>query len=69
MSLFNGSPLPKVAAAAAIVGAIAFAVKAQFDGDPTTEVDWKALYTAIAAGIGLLFARQNNASSEDVGIK
>lgn len=45
-------------------------VTAIFDGDPTTSPDWIAMKTSaalVAAGFGLIFARDNNKSSEDVG--
>ncbi len=58
-----------VAGIAAIVAAIALAVKAEFDGDPATVADWAAAVTAILAGIGLILARDNNVTSEDAGAK
>jgi hypothetical protein len=39
------------------------------DGDPTTNPQWAAFGTAVAAAVGLLFARDNNKTSEDVGAK
>lgn len=51
-------------------GAVSQTVTAIFDGDPSTNPDWVALKTSaalVAAGFGLIFARDNNKSSEDVG--
>lgn len=39
------------------------------DLDPTTNPDWAAYGVAIAAGIGLLFSRDHDKSSEEAGIK
>jgi len=39
------------------------------DGDPATEPMWAVAGTALAACIGLFFARDNDKSSEDVGTK
>jgi hypothetical protein len=53
----------------AIVVAIAGAAKAELDGDVTTTADWGAVAAAIIAGIGLIAARDNRVSSQDVGIR
>lgn len=53
----------------AILVAIGSALTAHFDGDPVTVPDWGAVIAAIIAGIGLLAARDNNVSSEQVGAK
>lgn len=45
------------------------ALAAFIDNDPATVPDWGLAIAAIAAGLGLLFARDNNVSSEDAGIK
>jgi hypothetical protein len=58
-----------VAGIAAIVAAIALAVTHQFDADPTTVADWSTVITALTAGIGLVLARDNDKSSEQVGAK
>jgi ABC-type Mn2+/Zn2+ transport system permease subunit len=39
------------------------------DGNPATNPDWSVVVTACITGFGLIFARDNNKSSEDVGIK
>jgi len=52
-----------------ILAAIGGAGKALLDGDPATNVDWTAVIAAVTAGFGLIFARDNNKTSEDVGAK
>jgi len=52
---------------AAIVAALATAVGALFDADPTTLPDWGAVAAAIIAGIGLIAARDNDVTSEKAG--
>ena len=58
-----------LAGVAAIIAAIALAIAHQFDADANTVADWGAVAAAVAAGVGLLYARDNDRSSEDVGIK
>ena len=53
----------------AILVALGSALSATFDADPVTVPDWGALVAAIIAGIGLLAARDNDKSSEEVGAK
>ena len=53
----------------AILTAVAGAVKLLVDNDPATNPDWTAVCAAVAAGIGLIAARDNGVSSEDVGVK
>lgn len=53
----------------AIVAAIATALTAQFDADPLTTPDWTLVGSSIMAGLGLIFARDWNVSSEDEGLK
>ena len=57
------------AGVAAIVIAIASVVQAQFDGDPSTVPNFEIAFAAIMSGIVGLFARDNNVSSEDAGVK
>lgn len=40
-----------------ILAAVGFALKAIFDGDPTTNVDIGATIAAVTAGIGLIAAK------------
>lgn len=39
------------------------------DGNPETNPDYNVAITAIIAGIGLLFARDDNKTSEETGAK
>ncbi len=41
----------------AILIAIGTALKAAFDGDPTTNFDFTATITAVTAGVGLILAK------------
>ena len=63
----NASWKTTTAGVAAIVVAIATAVGALFDADPTTLPDWGAVAAAVMAGIGLIAARDNNVTSEKAG--
>jgi hypothetical protein len=58
-----------VAGMIAIVIAILVAVSAMIDDNPATVADWGAVGTSISVGVGLLLARDNDKSSEDVGNK
>ena len=53
----------------AILVAVGSALSATFDADQTTVADWGAVVAAVIAGIGLLAARDNDKSSQDVGIQ
>jgi len=52
-----------------IVAALAGAGKVLLDGDPSTSPDWATVIAAITAGIGLIAARDNGKTSEQVGAK
>lgn len=58
---------------AAGIGAILVAVgallKAFFDGDPTTVPDFAVAGAAALSGIGLIFGRDNDVSSEATGAR
>ena len=61
-----------VCGVAGLVAAVATGVKAFFDGDPETGIDFGGILAAVlvlAPSLGLLFARDNDKSSEDVGTK
>jgi len=53
----------------AIIAAIATALAASFDSDPSTVANWDIVIAATLAGIGLIFARDNTVSSETAGAK
>ena len=53
----------------AILVAVGSALTATFDADPLTVADWGAVIASIIAGIGLIAARDNDKSSQDVGIR
>lgn len=55
-----------------LIGALTLAlpqIQAAIDGNPATVPDWNVLLGAIAMGIGLMSARDNNVSSEQAGAK
>lgn len=58
-----------LAGIAGVVGLIGSALAAQFDGNPETVAQWEVVIPAALAAFGLLFARDNNVSSEDAGAK
>ena len=53
----------------ATLTAITNAAQAIFDGDAATVFDLDTTVTAIAAGLGLIFARDNKVTSEKAGAK
>ncbi len=69
MTLTAGSWKTTVLGVVGILAALCGAATALLDGDPATNVDWPTLGTAIATGIGLIMARDNNRTSEAVGAK
>lgn len=58
-----------IAGIAAAIATIASAVGATFDNDPSTVADWGIVTAALAAAYGLIKARDNDKTSEDVGAK
>lgn len=54
---------------AAILTAVGAALTALFDNDPATTLDVAVTASAIMAGIGLIFARDNGVTSEEAGAK
>jgi uncharacterized membrane protein YhiD involved in acid resistance len=50
-----------------ILVAVGGALQAMFDGNTATNPDWTAVIAAVTAGLGLITARDNNVTSEDVG--
>lgn len=65
----KGSWKTSAAGIAAIVVAVASCAQAMLDGDPATSPNFEVAIAAIISGLGLLFARDNNVSSETVGAK
>lgn len=53
---------------ATILAAVATAAKALFDNDPTTNPDWPLAIAAVTSGLGLIFARDANVTSEQQGL-
>lgn len=51
----------------AILAAIGGALNLLFDNNPATNPDWGIVATAVMTGFGLIFARDNNVSSEEAG--
>ena len=54
---------------AAILTAVGAAIMALMDNDPATVIDVAATAAAVMAGVGLIFARDNNVTSEAAGAK
>lgn len=52
-----------------LLGIAADVIRALIDGDPLTNPDWTLVFAGATAAIGLIFARDNDKSSEDVGAK
>lgn len=63
----KGSNKTTIAGIGAILVASGSLLTALFDGNPSTEPDYAALVAAIVAGLGLIFARDNNVTSEQAG--
>lgn len=52
---------------AGILGMLGTAVSAMLDGNPATDPQWSIVIPAIITSAGLLFARDNNVTSEQAG--
>lgn len=52
---------------AGIIGMLGTAVSAMLDGNPATVPQWEIVIPAVIGMAGLLFARDNNVSSEQAG--
>lgn len=61
------SPKTTVLGILTAITAVSAAVKAMMDGDPTTNPDWPTVIASITTGLGLVFARDNNKTSEQAG--
>ncbi len=62
----NKSWKTTMAGVGAILASIGTALNLLFDGNPATNPDWTSVVAAVSAGIGLIFARDNDKSSEQV---
>jgi hypothetical protein len=58
-----------VAGIGGILAAVGSAVSAMFDNDPATVANWPLVITAVTVGLGLIFARDADVSSEQQGLK
>lgn len=63
------SPKTTALGVISILIALLSGAKAFLDGDPTTNIDFGAITSAITAGVGLIFARDVNVTSEQAGAK
>lgn len=63
------SPHPKLSAIIGAMIVIGAAVQSLIDGNPATNPDWSTVGASLFLCYGLFTARQNNTSSEDVGLK
>lgn len=52
----------------AILVAVGGAAIKLLDGSAATNPDWEVVMAAIMAGLGLIFARDNNVTSKDIGL-
>ncbi len=52
-----------------VVAAITFVVQPMLDADPLTVPQWGPVLAAVSAAAGLLFARDNDVTSERAGAK
>lgn len=65
----NGSWKTTAAGIGGIMAVLGSALSAMFDADPTTIPDWTSVIAGVTMAIGLIFARDNDKSSEQVGAK
>lgn len=52
-----------------LVAAITYVVQPMLDADPATVPQWGPVLAAVSTAAGLLFARDNNVTSENAGAK
>ena len=68
--MFKGSWKTTLSGLLAVFSAgVAMVVQPLLDSDPATVANWSGFLPVLLGGVGLLFARDNGLSSEDVGIK
>lgn len=63
------SPKTTILGLIAILSAVLNAAQALLDGSPTTNPNWELVASSVSAGFGLIFARDNNVTSEQAGLK
>jgi len=68
-ALFSGSWKTTGTGIGAILIAVGSAITALTDNDPATTIDIGALSAALVAGLGLIFARDNDKSSKSLKVK
>lgn len=59
----------KTSALGGLLTLVAATIKLLADGDAATNPDWNTTVPLLISTVGLLFARQNNVTSEQVGAK
>ena len=70
MNIFSNTSWKTTGAGiSAILIAVGAALSALTDNDPATTVDWGSLSAAFVAGLGLIFARDNDKSSKSLKVK
>lgn len=69
MKKLFSSPRTTWAAIIGLVTLVSVNLNYVFDGDPLTNVNWETFFPELLALVGVIFARDNNKSSEDVGLK
>lgn len=67
--MMKGSYKTTLAGVGAILVAGGTLIQAIFDGNPATVPAYESAIAAIIAGFGLVFARDNDVSSESAGVK
>ncbi len=58
-----------LAAILTVVAVVIPALQLLMDGDATTNPNWNIMIPSITVAVGLIFARDGNKTSEDVGAK
>lgn len=65
----NGSWKTSLFGTGGILIIVANVASMLLDGDPNTNPDWSVTFAALMPAIAALFARDNDKSSEDVGVR
>lgn len=69
MNLKNKNWKTTLAGLAAICVAIGVAVQSHLDNDPLTIVRWEVVLASVLAGLGLVFAKDGDKSTEQLAEK